>query len=210
MAQPLIEVIIDEAQMRNVQRMLRDIPRAIPSVISKGINHTIAPVRTSMARQLIGPVNAEVKTVAAMQKKAGRLLPRRLKKGSAGQLGIRKKVSLAFKIAEIKKNIRFQRATRKVWQALIWIKRFKGQEAQTSTEKAFISEMTKSGHISIFKRLGTARLPIADQLRRLMREFFTGISGQLKQETAVRLKRNIEFYVKQALDKWRTGAGKAA
>lgn len=199
MARPLIEVKVDWAQMRNVQRMLQGIPREIPSVISKGINHTIAPIRTSMARQLVKPVNAEMTAVRKAHRKAKRHI-----------IGYYKKApSTRFKIADIKKNIRFQRATRKVWQALIWIKRFKGQESQTSTETAFVAQM-KSGHISIFKRLGAARIPIADQLRRLMRQFFTGISSQLRRETAVRLERNIEFYMKQALDKWRTGAGKAA
>jgi hypothetical protein len=208
MAGPLIDIKIDKAQLRNVQRMLKDIPGALPSVISRGINHTLTPIKTSIARQLIGPVNTELKAVAAAQKKTRRMVPRKLKKGSAGKLGIRQKGNYAFKIATIKRNIRFQKATKKIWKGMLWIKRFKGQEAKKSKKTMFVAEM-KSGHISLFRRLGEARLPIANQLRRLMVQFFTGISNKLKKETEVRLKRNIEFYIKQVLDKWRKGARKA-
>ncbi|MGA1979462.1 MAG: hypothetical protein ABSG99_02700 [Sedimentisphaerales bacterium] len=192
MAEPIIEVKIDEAKLRNVQRLLQDISRALPRVISRTINRTVTPVRTSMARQLLGPINEEAAAIRAAQKEAGRAA-----------------LNLRFKISTIKRNIRFQKATYRVWQALIWIKRFKGQEAEASTETAFITEMPKSGHISIFRRLGAVRLPITDQIRRLMVQFFTGISGQVRQEAQARLERNVEDQVKLALNQWRAGVGSA-
>ncbi len=186
--EPIINIKIDEAKLKNIQQMLRDIPRAMPKVISRAINRTVAPIRTSMARQLVRPVNAEVAAVKIVQKKAGRKAP-----------------ALRFKVSTVKSNIRFQRATYRKWMALLWIKRFKGQEASASTETAFIAEIPKSGHISIFKRLGAARLPIADQLRRLMVKFFTGISPQVKREAEARLERNITDQVKLALAQWKAG-----
>jgi hypothetical protein len=69
--------------------------------------------------------------------------------------------------------------------------------------------MPKSGHISIFRRLGATKLPIADQIRRLMRQFFEGISDQIRQQAQSRLNKNIEDQVMLALNQWRQGAKKA-
>ena len=186
---PLIDVKVDEAKLRNVQRMLRNIPNALPRVMSRAINKTAAPVKTSMARQLVGPLNAEAAAIGAAQKKSGRKTP-----------------AMRFKVSIIKGNIKLQKATYRVWQALIWIKRYKGQ---VSTEPAFIAKMP-SGNKSIFKRLGASRLPIADQLRRLMLERFKGIGGRVRQEAQQRLDRNINDQVKLALMKWKSSAGRAA
>jgi len=191
MAGPLIEIKLDEVKLRNAQRMLRGIPNALPRAMKNAINKTVAPIRTSMARQLAAPVNAEVTAIRAAQKKAGRKTP-----------------ALRFKMATIKKNIRFQKATNKVWKAIIWIKRWKGQEAKEASGTAFVQEMPKSGHISIFRRLGAAQLPIADQVRRLMRQFFMGISSGLKRETQERLDRNVANQVMFELSRWKTMAGK--
>jgi len=195
MSTPIIDIKVD---MRNVQRLLQNVPKAMPKVISRSINKTVTPVRTYMVRQLIKPVNAEMKAVRASQRKAGK-----------HTLGYYKKVpSTKFKIKDIKKNIKTQKATYKVWRASIWIKRFKGQEAVESKQPSFVARM-KSGKVSIFKRLGAARIPIADQLRRLMRVHFRGIKGQVKREAKQRLKRNVDSQIKLALGKWKTGAKKA-
>jgi len=93
---------------------------------------------------------------------------------------------------------------------LICIKSYKGQERQAGSGPSFIQKMPKSGHISIFKRLGASSLPIADQIRRLMREYFSGITAPIKQEAQERLNRNIEDQVKLALSQWKAGAGRAA
>jgi len=189
MARPMIEVKFDEAQLRRVRLMLRSIPRALPKVISRAINKTAAPVKTAMARQLKGPLDAKA---AAIRAASSRKMP-----------------SLKFKMKTIKGNIKLQKATYRLWQALIWIKRFKGQEAALSSEPEFIAEMP-GGQKSIFRRTGKGRLPIADQLRILMREHFTGIKGSVKRQAQERLKRNIEDQVKLTLAKWKAGAGKAA
>ena len=198
MAEPVIEIKFDEAKLRNIQRLLQNIPRAIPKVICRSINRTVTPVRTSMAKQLLGRVNAELAAVKAMQKASGR------KVAKTG-----KGTNFRFKSSTIKQNIKFQRATYKRWQGLIWIKSLKGQEAQATAETAFIARMPKSGKISIFKRLGAARLPIADQLRRLMRMYFMGFSGQIKREAQARFERNIEDQVKLALAQWKAKARRA-
>ena len=194
-----IDIKIDEAQMQNIRQLLRDIPRALPRVISRAINRTVAPVRTYMARQLVKPLNVEMTTIRKAQRKAGIHI-----------LGYYKKApSTRFKIADMKSNIKFQRATFKVWRALIWIKRYKGQEAKTSKEPSFVAQMP-SGHISIFRRLGAARLPIADLIRRLMVENFKGIFPRIKAEAQQRLERNINDQVKLALVEWKGVPWKAA
>jgi hypothetical protein len=192
MTEPIIEIKIDEAKLRNIQQMLRDIPRALPRVISRSINRTVSPVRTAMARQLVEPMNAEVSSVRDIQ------MTRQ-----------RKVFALKYGVRDMKKNIRFQKAKYNQWYALIWIKRYTGQEAQETQEKAFIARMPKSGHIGIFRRLGATKLPIADQIRRLMRQFFEGISDQIRQQAQSRLNKNIEDQVMLALNQWRQGAKKA-
>ena len=206
MAGLLIEIVFDEAKLKKIQRLLQDIPKALPRAMSRAINKTTAVIKTSMARQLIGPINAELARTIAAQRTAGRMIPKkRSKKPSA-----KPKTFNQFKMSTINRNIRFQKATYERWEADLWIKRFKGWEAIETSQTAFVAQMPKSGHISIFRRLGAARKPIADQLRRLMRKYFMGITEQVKQEAGERLNRNVKDQVRLALAEWKAVAGRAA
>ncbi len=186
MARPPVEITFDKKKLRGLQKLLRGIPGALPKIMSRAINRTAAPVRTSMAKQLIVPVKAAVMLAKAQQKGSNRKAP-----------------NLRFKMAAIKNNILFEKATRKVWRALILIKRPKGQESTASTEPAFIATMPKSGNIGLFRRLGATRLPIANQLRQLLNKHFLTIKGPVKQDASRRLKQNIDSQTKLVLSQWK-------
>lgn len=200
----MVEIKFDEKQLRNVQKMLSGVPKELPKVTSRSINKTVATVRTHMARQITPKINAELSAVAALQKKSGRKVAGKVSQKTGKVRRFR------FTIKAIKNNISFQKATTKIWQGLIWIKQFKGQEAQETAETPFIAKMPKSGHISIFRRLGSARIPIADQLRRLMRMHFAGMRESVKRFAQQTFYKNISSQVKLALDKWKAKAKKAA
>lgn len=197
-----VEIKIDEKQLRNVERMLRGVPKEIPRVMSRAINKTAAPIRTQMARQITPKVNEEVAVAAARQKSSGRTVAGRVSAKTGKTRRFR------FKVSTIKSNIRFARATFKKLRALIWIRQPKGQEARATSETPFIQKMP-GGHISIFRRLGKTRMPIADQLRNLMKKYFTGIAGSIRQQAQQRLLKNINDQMKLALNKWKGKARKA-
>lgn len=48
----MIEIRFDENKLRAVERMLADIPRALPQVMSRGLNRTATEARTQMSREL--------------------------------------------------------------------------------------------------------------------------------------------------------------
>lgn len=53
----LIEIKVDKAKLRNIERMLAGVPKAMPRVISRGINRTISPAKTQISRGIRQEIN---------------------------------------------------------------------------------------------------------------------------------------------------------
>ena len=58
-----IEVKLDEKRLAEVQRMLAGIPRAMPKVMSRGVNKTVTKARTDLTNRLAGKVALKKKFI---------------------------------------------------------------------------------------------------------------------------------------------------
>jgi len=52
MAETLVEIKYDEAKLRRIRSLLRDVPNALPRVVCRGINRTASGARTQIVRRL--------------------------------------------------------------------------------------------------------------------------------------------------------------
>ena len=58
-----VEIKFDKRKLENIQRQLRDIPRAMPKVMSRAINRTATSARAEIARKIAGEINVKQSTV---------------------------------------------------------------------------------------------------------------------------------------------------
>ena len=56
----MFEIRFDDEKLKQVQRVLRDIPKALPKVMSKGLNKTVMSARTKFARSLSKRIGIKV------------------------------------------------------------------------------------------------------------------------------------------------------
>jgi len=141
MAGELVEIKVDDVKLRKVERMLRGFPKAVPKVMSRGINRTITSAKTETARKIAAEISLKVsdvkKTIYIKKASYSRWL---------AQLGISgSRIPLKmFKARQTKKGVSYKIGAKRKF-----------------IKSAFFATMS-SGHIGVFKRLGKFRLPIAE------------------------------------------------
>lgn len=140
----LVEIKIDEPQLRQVRQTLAGIPKAMPRVISRAINRTISPAKTAVSRGIRQEVNI----------KAGDLNKKiKVEKATFGKWEGRIKLSTKripledFGAKQTAKGVSYK------------IKKAGGRKVISS---GFIATMA-SGHTGVFKRKGKTRLPIQEK-----------------------------------------------
>ena len=57
-----VEIKFDERKLKNIQRQLRDVPRAMPKVMSRAINRTAKTMRVEIASNIVKKINITVST----------------------------------------------------------------------------------------------------------------------------------------------------
>jgi hypothetical protein len=65
MVAPLIKITYDEAKLQRIQNLLREIPNALPKVVSRGINRTAQQTKTQIVRRVSAETKALQKEVRA-------------------------------------------------------------------------------------------------------------------------------------------------
>ncbi|RKY09837.1 MAG: hypothetical protein DRP56_02040 [Planctomycetota bacterium] len=184
-----VNVKFDQRQLKRVQSMLRDIPRAMPKVMSRGINNTTKKARTKITRELSKKTKLTQKTVRskirfnkATYRKWAAVL-------SISPRGI---PLIQLKAKQLKSGVSFT------------------NPVTASREKlphAFIAKMP-SGHTGVFERAGTSRLPIKEQYAPGMATLYSeapGIVGRIQNETAADLVKNIRTQIDMVLARRRAG-----
>lgn len=194
MAKSMVEIKFDEAKLRNVQRMLRDIPRALPRVMSRAINKTATSAKTDIARRIAGQVSLKVSTI-----KKNITLRRATYRVWQAVLGIwTKRIPLInFSARQTAEGISYS---------------ISKAEGRKTIKSAFIATMS-SGHTGVFKRTGPGRLPIIELKGPSVGEVFRGAPGLARtaeRQAYQKLYRNVEDQVKLALAQWRASARGAA
>ena len=145
MTAPLVEIKVEEQKLANIRRMLVEIPNAIPTVISRGINRTATRARAELIRRLYKRLNLKKNRVRQYVLKPTKATRRYWE----ARIGLsQQRVKLYYFGARVLKgkgvSYAIERGTH----------RKKIIEPPTS---AFIQTMPKTGHIGVFRRRSAAR-----------------------------------------------------
>jgi len=173
----MLEIRFDDHKLKQIERELKGIPRALPKVMSRALNRTATSARTETSRSL------------------------------AKRIGLR--------IKDVRSRIVLQRASYSNWRSAIRIsgKRlglislqarqtargvtYKKERKRVLISHAFIATM-KSGHIGVFMRKGTGRLPIRELRGPSLAQVFTGAqdeAARIYRQSLSRLSKNINDQV---------------
>ena len=182
-----VDVKFDKAALKRVENMLRGFPKAVPKVMSRGINKTGAAAKTEIARRIAAEVKIKLSTI-----KAGIDLDRASYSRWQAELGIfgRRIPLINFAARQTKSGVSYS------------IEKSAGRK---KIESAFIQTMA-SGHTGVFKRVGESRHPIRELMGPSVGAAFENagsIAKDVRQSTTKKLKHNIDVQVKMILDRKR-------
>jgi len=179
----MFEIRYDDSQLKQLERTLRGIPRALPKVMSRGLNRTATEARTKIVRTLSTQSGLKQKDVrsATILQRASYSHWR-----SAIQISRKRIPVMSFGARQTKKGVTYKKGRSRV---LI--------------RSAFIATMA-SGHTGVFKRLATARLPIVELKGPSLGQVFVGAqdeANRIYRESLARLEKNIHDQVKLILSR---------
>ena len=184
-----VKLQIDQEALKRVEKMLRGFPKAIPKVMTKGINKTAAGAKTDIARKIAGEIKLKLSTI----KKSIDMSKASYSRWQA-ELGIygRRIPLINFAARQTKAGVTYsiEPGSRK------------------TIGSAFIQTMG-SGHVGIFKRVTEARHPIRELMGPSLGIVFNR-SGSIARESLrsaeQKLKHNIAVQTQIFLDKSRGAA----
>lgn len=185
-----VEVKFDEAKLRRIQLMLRDIPRQMPRVVSSAINKTAAMARTQVVRRIASEVGVKQKRIkqrVTLQKATFTCWRARI------GIGARRLPLMAFGARQKKKGVSYK---------------IEKSGPRKTLKSAFIATM-KTGHEGVFMRGGPRRLPIFERFGPSIGQVFENAPAVAKEVTRsayVNLQRHIDSQIARALSKLKRGA----
>jgi len=190
MAEPLVEIKLNEAELARVRKKLSGIRGAMPRVMSRSINRTAASGRVEVARRIA----SAVKLTQTVVKKAIRLYKATYTRWRANLSLSDKGIPLIrYGARQLKKGVTYQLA------------RGGGRQLMRGAFKATMP----SGHTGVFLRAPRAgRLPIKEQYGPSLGQLFertSAIAAEIREKMSVTLKKNIDSQVKHELSKKATG-----
>jgi uncharacterized FlaG/YvyC family protein len=176
-----LEIKFDEKRLDEIRRMLRDIPNAMPKVISRGINRTTTSTRAEIARQ----ISAEVKITQSAVKKGIKVTKATQTRWQADLDLFAKRIPLIkFGAKQLKKGVSYR------------ISKSGGRKKITDPARPFIQTLP-SGHKGVFRRKtpGTKRLPIVQLKGPSIGGVFEGAAGiaaEVQESSSLKLTKNID------------------
>lgn len=201
MAEGMVEVKYDKAQLERVRRLLREVPNQMPTVMSRGINITAKSAKAEIVRQIAAKAKIKQKAI-----RKAIILHKATRRIWQATLNItRRKIPLInYGARETKKRGVSYKGAEKVY---LGKEELKG--ATSPIELAFIETMPRSGHKGVFRRktAKTKRLAILELFGPNIADVFEGAAGiarDVQRTTAKKLEKNIDAQIKYILEKRRT------
>lgn len=190
MGQPLVEVRYDEAKLQRIRRMLRNVPNALPKVMSRAINKTATSARAEITRRIAARAKIKAKAIrqAIVIHKAS------YKRWQATLNVTHKRIPLIhFGARQLKKGVTY---------------RIEKTGPRKRIKSAFVQTMPVSGHKGVFRRYRatTRRLPIIELYGPSVAGVFEGAAGiarGVQQSALQKLEANIDAQVRYLLSKRR-------
>jgi hypothetical protein len=200
---PLVEVKVDEIKLANIRRMLVEIPNAMPTVISRGINRTATSARAELNRRLFKHLNLPKKRIG-----------QNIKLYKALSTRWQATIDIFTRAVPL---IHYGARTLKGKGVSYAILRGGGRKKIiTPPTSAFIQTMP-SGHVGVFRRRPGGPIAVSKLGSRYIYELkgpsvgaaFEGAPGmavQVQWWAAAKLEKNIDDQVAFILNKWRSAA----
>ena len=190
MATTTVDIKFDKAKLLGIQKMLRDVPGAMPKVMSSAINRTIQSARTETGRRISRIINI---TQAAVKKKILMTKATRSRWSAKLTIGPKRFALAHFKAKQTKKGVTYK---------------IEKTGSRKRIPSAFIR--SPSGVPVVFRREPpqTKRKPIIALKGPSLGAVFEGASGIAREVTKAshkNLTKNIDAKVKYILDKRITG-----
>ena len=204
---PLVEIKFDEKKLANVRRMLVEIPNAMPTVISRGINRTATSARAEITRRLYEHLNLTKTRIR-----------QNIKIQKATRARWRSDIDIFTKAVPL---IHYGASTLKGKGVSYKILRGGGRKRIiTPPTSAFIQKMP-SGHKGVFRRRSGGAIASSSLGKRYIYQLkgpsvgaaFEGAPGMAAQAlwwASAKLEKNIDDQVAFVLNKWRSAARGAA
>ena len=179
----MFEIRVDDKSLKKLEKTLAGIPRAMPRVMSRGLNRTATQARTLTSRCLSKRTGLKVGAV----RKSTKIYKATYSRWRAAIAMNNRKIPLIrFKAKQTKKGVTYKDyATR----------------MRTLITHAFIAVMP-SGHRGVFLRETVKRLPITEQKGPSLMDIFSGARDEaagIQRESAAKLAKNIHDQVQLIL-----------
>lgn len=173
----MLEIRFDDDKIKKVQRELRNFPKALPKVMSRGLNRTATSARTEISRSLSKRIGLKIKDVRdkLSLQRASYSNWRSAVRISGKKIGL-----IKFRVRQTKKGVTYKHGRKRVL-----------------VRHAFIATM-KTGHRGVFLRKGIERLPIKEIRGPSLAQVFTGAQddiNRIQAESAAKLAKNIHDQV---------------
>ncbi len=186
MAEPFIQIKIDEASLKEAQRILRTAPRAFPRVMRRAINRTVDMAATDLKRRTADQIN----------------LPKgEVSKGIGKRKASYANLSGAVYAKSHRPALTKFKGTRQLKRG---VKYRIGAEGFKMILHGFIATMT-SGHRGVFLRKDIARLPIKELKGPSIWKVISNTPGLLtaaNQKAAKNLSKQVNDYIGLEMRKW--------
>ena len=173
----MLEIRFDDDKLKQLQRELKNFPKALPKVMSRGLNRTATSARTAISRSLSKRIGLKIKDVR------DKLTLHRATYSnwrSAVVVSGKKFGLIKFGAKQTKKGVTYKHERKRIL-----------------VRHAFIATM-KTGHRGVFLRKGPARLPIKEIKGPSLAQVYTGARDQvnrIQSEFSAKLARNIHDQV---------------
>jgi hypothetical protein len=190
---PLIDIKLNDAELRKLEMMLRGIPNALPKVISRGINRAASPTKGEISKGIREEINATAKRVNERLK----LTPATYQKWFASiHISSARLPLMTFGAKRTAKGVSYK------------IKKDGGRQMIPHT---FIAGVTTGHedveHKGVFVRRGKVRLPIRELWGPSIGAVFQGSElfiNRIKNNAVQRLEHNINEQIKYLMSLRRT------
>ena len=204
-----VEIKFDEKRLDEIRKMLRDIPNAMPKVMSRGINRTQKSSLSEIAKKIAAEITLKQKTI----KKSIRLESATYTRWQAKiNLGMDERGWLFGKQYGRKEGriplIYFKARQSKKGRRKLTYQISKTGGRQTFTEKPLPFIQTMNTFRGVFVRQGKERWPVWHGYGPSIGGVFEGAAGiaaEVQETTSQKLEKNIDQQIAYILSKRKTG-----
>ena len=179
----MLEIRFDDQKLKQLEKELRGIPKALPKVMSRALNRTAMSARTEISRNLSRRIGLKIKDVRDRLT----LIRASYSNWRSAVTVSRKRFGLiSFGARQTRKGVTYKKGGGRV---LI--------------RHAFIATM-KSGHTGVFKRKLSSRLPIAELRGPSLGQVYMGAADEaasIHRRSLDKLNKNIHDQVQLILKK---------